>query len=344
MVIYLPRGPFLENARHDESALSALRANVPFPVVQINYRLSRDHQFPTPVHDVLAGYDWIKEHLLPKRAISRAGRSSHVGRIGVCGELIGGGLATMLALSECRVGEPGVTGAAVNNPVVDWTSLDPQIPSKLFERMSASPNVDMSKAMVSLRGELFRKPSHYFDPFASPLLFFRSAGIDIPPAPEVPRDDMEHLMMLERDDFHREQLALSAVSVEALDQAEIYTSAKKRKASKRFPSSSSRLRLPPFHITSFKQPPYGAQASELAKLLRQSYLRRTVLGISEKLLEDGDFEELDIDETIAKRARLSEAEKHAILDQYPEMGLWDDSTAGRDRVYQVAKWLRHTLM
>jgi hypothetical protein len=47
--------------------------------------------------------------------------------MGVCGELIGGSLATMLALTECRLGESRIAAAAVNNPIVDWVFPD-QLP------------------------------------------------------------------------------------------------------------------------------------------------------------------------------------------------------------------------
>lgn len=45
-------------------------------------------------------------------------------RIGVVGELVGGSLATLLALTECRVNESGIGAAAVNNPITDWVLPD----------------------------------------------------------------------------------------------------------------------------------------------------------------------------------------------------------------------------
>jgi len=52
-------------------------------------------------------------------------------RMGVCGSLLGGSLATMLALTECRLGESRVVAVAVNNPVVDWVFPDdlPLVPA-----------------------------------------------------------------------------------------------------------------------------------------------------------------------------------------------------------------------
>lgn len=45
-------------------------------------------------------------------------------RMGVCGELMGGSLAVMLALTECRAGESRIAAASVNNPIVDWVFPD----------------------------------------------------------------------------------------------------------------------------------------------------------------------------------------------------------------------------
>ncbi|KAI5288054.1 hypothetical protein KEM55_009186, partial [Ascosphaera atra] len=39
--------------------------------------------------------------------------------------------------------------------------------------------------LLEYRNRLFKRPSHYFDPFASPMLFLRSAGYGVPPS--IPR-------------------------------------------------------------------------------------------------------------------------------------------------------------
>ena len=100
----------------------------------------------------------------------------------------------MLALTECHVGRPGISGAAMGNPIVDWTSLFPAAeetetdfanPSKArFSANSiagnpsqAQPNGSMSvETLVALRSTLFGKPETFLDPLASPLLFFRTPG------------------------------------------------------------------------------------------------------------------------------------------------------------------------
>ncbi|KAH9876500.1 hypothetical protein J1614_003631 [Plenodomus biglobosus] len=124
ILIYLPPGPVLPgHAEEEERIISSLAASSAATIARINYRASSSHQYPAPVHDVLSGYDWIQEHLLRDDF-----QRPYLARLGVCGQLVGGSLATMLALTECRVGETRVAAAAVNNPIVDWVFPD-ELPS-----------------------------------------------------------------------------------------------------------------------------------------------------------------------------------------------------------------------
>lgn len=136
ILIYLPPGPVLpESAQEEERVISALHAASAATVARINYRASSAHPYPTPYHDVLFGYDWIKENMLR----DEFGRSI-LGRLAVCGQLVGGSLATMLALTECRSGESRIVAAAINNPVTDWVFPDElpfMNPSELPEPMAA---------------------------------------------------------------------------------------------------------------------------------------------------------------------------------------------------------------
>lgn len=105
-----------EHEEEDERVVTALAASSQSTIARINYRFSPQYCWPTPLHDVLHGYDWISENmLLPRNPLSR---------LGVCGELAGGSLATALALTECRVGGSGIVAAAVNNPIADWVFPD----------------------------------------------------------------------------------------------------------------------------------------------------------------------------------------------------------------------------
>jgi acetyl esterase/lipase len=124
VVIYLPSGPVLPNSiEEEEQVISILRETTSATIARINYRASAEHQYPTAFHDVLFGYDWIIDHLLRGEA-----DRPHLARLGVCGELIGGSLATMLGLTECRADESRIFAGAVNNPIVDWVFPD-ELPS-----------------------------------------------------------------------------------------------------------------------------------------------------------------------------------------------------------------------
>ncbi|KAF2123977.1 alpha/beta-hydrolase [Dothidotthia symphoricarpi CBS 119687] len=137
ILIYLPPGPVVPDSSEEQGrVISTLRASSDATVVRINYRASAEHQYPTPYHDALFGYDWISENLLRDEF-----KRPHLARLGVCGELVGGSIATMLALTECRNKESRIAAAAVNNPIADWVFHDdlPLVhPSELPE--PASPD------------------------------------------------------------------------------------------------------------------------------------------------------------------------------------------------------------
>lgn len=265
--------------------------------MRINYRLSVRDRYPTPVHDVLAGYDWVLNHLVPHRAIIRRGRSAnHTAKIGVCGELIGGGLASMLALTECRPDGPHIAAAAVNEPFTDWIFPEPKTPpgdptaaptSKKGKRERAEPSfltfarngILNADDILKARRTLFRNAEDYFDPFASPILFFRTAGASVPPRPPInPLDEFAELAQYEREDFAREQLKLSALSNLAPYTTPVPRSASEteamekspRKSFKRFPPAGSGLRLPDTHIIFGDTSPLSDQAVELAMLMRRA--------------------------------------------------------------------------
>ena len=348
----------MESKEHDVSTVTTLKANLDCPIVQINYRLGREQQFPLPIHDVLAGYDWIQNHMLPKRAITRAGRSEHVGKVAVCGELIGGGLATALALTECRVGQPGIMAAAVNNPLVDWASVKESTSKtgKLYSKAPAKEADEIKlgvREILNLRKTVFKKPDQYFDPFASPILFFRSAGVEVPqPALNELLDDMEQLTMLEREQAHPGEHSTSDTPVGNCmrqDGSDDQAEESKRKASRRFPSKALGLRLPPFHISAGVSSPIREQANELTHMLRQSFARQSKYAASEsnafgrKVLLNEEKDEMDDDQQLVRKLQMAEAEKKATLNICNGVGLWDESAAGLQSIADVAMWLKDRL-
>lgn len=334
VAIYLPRGPVLGDgsAERDASNVSLMRSTLSCPIVQINYRCSKAYQYPTAIHDLAAGVDWVVNNLLPKRAFARSARSEHVGQLAVCGELIGGQLATTLALTECRIGEPAVVAAAVNSPITNWIDLDEKGTSH-----SIASSLTM-KNLFGYRNMIFRKSEHYFDPFASPTMFFRSAGVDVPvDIDQQPMDDLAELALLDREDFFREQQILSNIGndSEHIPRAQDQNaSQRKRKASRRFPSKELGLRLPAFHVSSGADSPLRASAKELAHLLRQSLARqesRARSPFGRKLAVDDEAQRMVTEEMLTYH-------------EHSGMGLWDTTKAGQARMKDVAGWMAERLM
>ncbi|RAO70999.1 uncharacterized protein BHQ10_007011 [Talaromyces amestolkiae] len=164
-----------------------------------NSRTRPFYRYPTPVHDTLAGFDWVLETLRPEQLF-------------VFGSNIGGSLATMLSLTESQ----HIHAVAAHEPVCDWTGLDDYctIDSEMLtgsggtiekqselivpegEKSQQSPAQPVQTKqpskhrkkpapfdlvpLLNTRKHLFETPSKYFDSFASPILFLRSAGKDVP--------------------------------------------------------------------------------------------------------------------------------------------------------------------
>ncbi|KAK5109477.1 hypothetical protein LTR62_007037 [Meristemomyces frigidus] len=275
ILLYLPPGPVEYVGNHDHNALERLTAELPCQIVELNYRLDATHPYPTPIHDVLTGYDWVLQNLLPKRAIARPGRADHIGRIVVYGELIGGGLAAMLALTECRSGQPGIVAAALRNPVIDWVDLPLDTAVDRENRGYDSPqSLDTVHQLVRVREQLFTKPEHYFDSFASPMLFLRSVGQDIPSRvhQQPALDDMTQLMLHNREEYG--DYTATAKEAQMAAEADSVQSQPQRKRAKLYPSPTLGLRLPAFHIHADKTSPLHPQAEEFARRLKQSHVRQ----------------------------------------------------------------------
>lgn len=170
-------------------------------LVNINYRLRPDletqdesdqtHCFPIPIHDVSTAFDYLTSSTSPFNE-----GYDEPPKIGLLGSHIGGALATMLALTEPN----HVHALAAIQPMVDWVGLDevveqlratkstpPPMPKKgKRQKGTARYGADnesvlrAAEELTRLRARLFKTPSAYFDPFASPLLFLRAPGRDTP--------------------------------------------------------------------------------------------------------------------------------------------------------------------
>ncbi|BCS04465.1 uncharacterized protein AKAW2_80266S [Aspergillus luchuensis] len=212
VIINLPAGPIFnlpqslssrdaipQAADSDENAptaegerLSQIASITSSTIVTVNYRLGispatpneltlnqNPYKFPTPIHDTLAGFDWVLQTLQPQH-------------LGILGTHIGGSLALMLSLTEAR----SIHAVAAIDPICDWTSLDEHciqqppsndadgnVPSSSSSRKGPRGGGTAPHDLVPLlkaRKEYFSTPERYFDAFASPLLFLRSPGKNVP--------------------------------------------------------------------------------------------------------------------------------------------------------------------
>lgn len=304
----------------------------------------------------------MQEHLLPKRAITRAGRSEHVGRVCVVGELLGGSLATMLAVTECRRGEPGVVAAAINNPLADWVQPDdeldvtsPKSSLAKFGQKHVGLEID---DLIRARGYFFRKPENYFDPFASPLLFFRTPGTAVPLDRRSEVDDLDLLSATEREDFHRQQMLLSGMSNMSLQDIASGASGSSgaeelrpslRKASRLFPNKKLNLELPSFYFSTGKTSPLSDQAQELSQTLKKSVVRqyRATFGnrssFGNKILMDHEADQMDEEQRLEKLAEEKEADEKVSMNWSEGLGLWDQTAGGRRGLENATAWLREKL-
>jgi len=134
---------------------------------------SKFYQYPTPIHDTIAGFDWIQNNLRP-------------GQLVVYGSHIGGSLALMLALTEAQT----VKAVAAADPICDWPGLDEYCIQKTgsMESPTKRPKKTVSRTvapsdlipLLDARRRFFPSFEKCFDKFASPILFLRSAGRDVP--------------------------------------------------------------------------------------------------------------------------------------------------------------------
>ena len=178
----------------------------------------------------------------------------------------------MLALTECHnpAGKPklhGIKAAAVCNPVVDWTGFfgtpsDPVCPRSAEgidknQSITSPHNLDQQQLTVSgitaIRNELFMKPEAYFDPFASPLLFFRTPSSDLP-------------IVSTRSSVNGSDIGLDA---DHSDQEPV----RKRRSYRKYPPTGFDLLLPHMRVEVGRDCVLRDQAVELIDLMRRSSKR-----------------------------------------------------------------------
>ena len=204
--------------------------------------------------------------------------------------------------------------------------------------------------LLALRTQLFRTPEAYFDPFASPILFFRSAGIDIPSPPPLVspdaqlEDEFEQLRLLSRseeDSFFHSQQTLSAPLAALFPScpgkpthfsppANMPLCPAKSKPPAASPAHPLKLRLPQFHISASLTPPLSAQAVEFTHQLRLSVARqsgRSAASFGRKILVDDEKD--DDDENARDERRQLDAEAEAKVQLTLDDGRGPVSSGGK---------------
>lgn len=209
--------------------------------------------------------------------------STKPSKIGVCGELVGGSLATMLALTECfytpaELEPQGISALAVGNPILDWTVLESSHATRnaIFRKVLGFPsganNESLSAGgLCGLREAFFLKAESYFDPFASPLLFFRTAPCEIPNEAAA---SSEH--------------SLRNGGLE--DENHVLPPTKRRHSPRKYPPTGSNLLLPWTRVEVGKNFILKDQGVDLVEMMRKSFRRSSVESVDEKNVVRREFE------------------------------------------------------
>ncbi|KAK4989730.1 hypothetical protein LTR66_000508 [Elasticomyces elasticus] len=291
----------------------------------------------------------------------------------------------MLALTECKLGDTRIAAAAVNEPIVDWIFPESQqagtvgaeldrwdqedqpcfvderektiVKRSARKRMSDEPsflafadNACIPAArLLAARRTLFRRPAHYFDPFASPALFFRSPGADLPPlAKDDVLDDFAELSLLEQDEARAQVSVHRDYSDPGSGQAAVHqTLSRRRKVARKHPPSGSALRLPDMRISVGEYSPLYDQAAELAMLMRRSIVRQEQPGYAEDVglakRQAGGSDEpgkFDRSEDVEELAVTAEADRRIKLTVKEELGPWACDGTGTAWRREITKLLK----
>jgi acetyl esterase/lipase len=332
----------------DDAIISALSASSNSTIVRVNYRAGQLAPFPTAIHDVLAGYDWLANYLADEDETD--GRSTER-RIGVCGQLLGGGLASSLALTECRLGQPSIVAAAVNNPITDWvlpdreqleaelSDSDSEIQEEVGDRESdialgrkkkrsktktpaesswqqfQHSDILSASAFKKARNDIFTSENAYFDNFASPIHWFRTPGIEV-------AENLKNLSIDDEDPPIPQLL---------------------RKYRLNFPPTGSGLELPHVRMSTGEESILKTSNEEFLSRLNMAevttYLRaRKIKYAKYSSLVQDDKEEVDFICDIA--------DKKFPINTLPGVGIWG---LGREEIWRpdiegAGRWLRNLML
>lgn len=218
----------------------------------------------------------------------------------------------MLALTECHMGRPGVRAAVMGNPITDWTAfLDSSDTDELSSTTGYNPASYLSNPshFLAARSSLFTKPSHYFDPFASPLLFFRTPSSELPlDYPSSPTPDAQS-----SPDNISDDPSSSKTPAERT---------KKRRAHRRHPPLHSTLRLPKIRVDVGMESVVREQGWELAEGWRRSV----------ELYEGGGRGR------VGSVDRIGEGEERAEVMEKEGVGMWTE-----EDMVEIGGWFGRVL-
>lgn len=181
----------------------------------------------------------------------------------------------MLALTECHSRKQGsIAAAGICNPVVDWTSL--AFEGEATENVSADSTLRAESAkkklpssgtipwtgrplstesLISVRDKLFPKEDRFFDPFASPLLFFRGPAFDLKEL-QLPESEVSS--------------ATAAPMAEQPSDDDSDSVTSNRFFHRKYPPRNSGLRLPQMRVELGEKSILKEQGLEFVKLMRRS--------------------------------------------------------------------------
>ncbi|KAK1759582.1 hypothetical protein QBC47DRAFT_316158 [Echria macrotheca] len=327
------------------------------PVATINYRWCHpDHhektRWPLPIHDILFGYQWTIENLAPPNLSRRD--------IYVYGSSLGASLAASLALTESHAHEPmAVRGLIAYNGIYNWTTFLPDHPIHKAPRSKSTipipipepaPQAD-DDSLSDFRQSmplLFGDPANIFDPFASPILFFHTSGMNVP----------ADFTTTARSDFTRAVDILSQtppLSPDTDTSQETIHLKPPRKSHLVFPPRKSTLQIPETLLLHDPPPPFSGhtrrarkssavrmnsfrhQAQELAHVMIRSV---EMFELKDRMRWDHEFED--------PMARVEEAERRVRAVEVPmggegggEGGHWGQLNEEGERV--AMEWLRERI-
>ena len=203
----------------------------------------------------------------------------------------------MLGLTECRKKIKTISAIAVNNPIIDWIfpensnmaeqsqesnksvmkneRLSQSRQSRMTKRSSWSANANSSilstEDLLRARSQRFEQKQLFADPFASPILFFRSSGLDYshmyPQSRSLSPSSSPGFLPNGNKKFSSEDDSSTPSAAPT-------TTITRRKAARVYPPTGSGLILPPIRIATGKSSILLDQAAELAKRYRKSVMKQ----------------------------------------------------------------------